>query len=449
MKNPALGLALLALLGGELALRSATAQEREGGNWPQWRGPSLNGTSDSTGLPVTWSETENVKWKVKLPSWSGSTPAIWGEKIFVPSPSPAVEGAEAKTVRAMGGQRKREGVDLLLLCLSRKDGSEIWRSTLAGANYQIGKQNMSSPSPITDGTMVWWLTGTGVLTALDMDGKAIWKTDLQEKYGKFGLGWGYGASPLLFEGKLIVPVLHGMNTDDPSYLVAFEPKTGKVLWKVERPTDSPNEGPDAYTTPVPMKVGDRWQFIVAGGDYVTGHDPETGREIWRCGGFNPRGDKFYRQICTPAVVGDLVFSCIKQGPTVACRAGGEGLVTRTHTAWTSSEILFDVPSPVSDGKHLYILNDRGLMSCVDPKTGEARYKKERLPQGTYSASPLLADGKIYVTSERGRTAVLAAGPEFKILSENQLDDDYTLASIAVSGSQLFIRTSAHLYCIGK
>lgn len=418
-------------------------------NWPQWRGPSLDGTSASAGLPLRWSETENVKWKVRLPSWSGSTPVIWGDRIFVPSPSSLADGSEARVVREMGGKRKKEGADLLLLCLSKKDGSELWRATLPGANYQIGKQNMSSPSPVTDGKMVWWLTGAGILTALTVEGQQVWQTDLQKAYGKFGLGWGYGSSPLLLDGKVIVPVLHGFTTDEPSYLVAFDGRTGKVVWKVERPTDSPNEGPDAYTTPIPIQVGGKTQILVAGGDYVTGHDPASGQEIWRSGGFNPDNDKFYRQICTPGVVGEIVVGCIKKGPTVACRAGGQGLVTKSNALWSTREILFDVPSPVSDGTYLYILSDPGLMSCVDPRTGEARYKKERLPRATYSASPLLADGKIYVTSEKGRTTVLAAGPEFKVLSENPLDDDYTLSSIAVSGGNLFIRTSSSLYRIGK
>lgn len=418
-------------------------------NWPQWRGPALNGTSASRGLPVSWSETENVKWKVKLPSWSGSTPVIWGDRIFVPSPSAAGSGPEAKSVRAMGGTRKKEGVDLHLLCLSKKDGSELWRSTLAGANHHIGYQNMSSPSPVTDGAMVWWLTGTGVLTALDFSGKVAWRHDLQEKYGKFGLGWGYGSSPLLYEGKVIVQVLHGMNTDDPSYLVAFDGKTGSIAWRVERPTDSPNEGPDSYTTPFPLKVGGKTHVVVSGGDYVTGHDPATGREIWRLGGFNPANDQFYRQICTPGQAGDILIGCIKKGPTIAFRAGGEGLVTRSNTLWSSSDLVFDVPSPVSDGTHFYLLNDQGLVSCVEAKTGKALYQKERIPRGTYRASPLLADGRIYCINQGARTTVLAAGPEFKILAENPLDDDYTLSSIAVSGPNLFIRTSSHLYCIGK
>jgi outer membrane protein assembly factor BamB len=442
MKKTTLGLAFLALLGG-------LAQGGE--NWPQWRGPALNGTSDSTDLPIKWSETEGVRWKVKLPSWSGSTPAIWGDRIFVASASEAGAGAEAKVAKKMGGDRKKEGVDLLLECRSKKDGSLHWEYKLPGLNYQIGKQNMSSPSPITDGKMVFWSTGVGVVTGLTVEGKQVWQVDLQKTYGKFGLNWGYGASPLLFEDKLIVPVLHGMTTKDPSYLVAFEPGTGKVLWRVERPTDAQNEGPDAYTTPMVMKYPDRTEIIVEGGDYFTGHDPRTGQEIWRCGGLNPHQDKFYRAVCSPAVVGDMVFACIKNGPFVACRGGGKGLVTSTHVAWTvgTAGLICDVPTPVSDGDRLYVLNDKGFMNCYEPKSGKVIYEKQRLPGGTYDASPLLADGKIYVTNEKARTTVLAAGPEFKILSENMLDDDYTLSSIAVSGKELFIRTSSHLYCIGK
>jgi outer membrane protein assembly factor BamB len=419
-----------------------------GENWPQWRGPSLNGTSDSTGLPEKWSETENVNWKVKLPSWSGSTPAIWGDRIFVASPNEAGSGADAQTVRKMGGDRKPAGQELLLLCLSKKDGSQLWRHTLASGNYIIGKQNMSSPSPITDGEMVWALTGVGVLTALTVEGKEIWKFDLQKTYGKFGLNWGYGASPLLYENMLIVPVLHGMTTKDPSYLVAFEARTGKILWRVERPTDAKNEGPDAYTTPMIMKYADHTEIIIVGGDYFTGHNPKTGEEIWRCGGLNPTKDTFYRAVCSPAVVGDMVFACIKKGPFVGCKGGGKGLVTATHTLWTNVHGC-DVPTPVSDGKYLYVLNDGGLMSCYEPATGKALYERQALPRGTYDASPLLADGKIYATNEKGRTTVIAVGPEFKILSENPLDDDYTLSSIAVSGKELFLRTSSHLYCIGK
>ena len=430
-----------------LLAAGAAAPARGNDNWPQWRGPSLNGTSDSVGVPEKWSETENVKWKVKLPSWSGATPAVWGDRIFVTSPSDPSGGTEARVERK-GGANKKMGSDLLLLCLSRKDGAVLWQHQVTGVNYQIGKQNMSSPSPITDGKMVWWLTGTGILTGLTVEGKVVWTIDLQQAYVKFGLNWGYGSSPLLYEGLLIVPVLHGWHNTGPSYLIAFDAPSGKEVWKIERKTDAKKEGPDAYTTPIPMKYPDHTEIIVVGGDYFTAHDPKTGEELWRCGGLNPRQDQFYRAVCSPAVVGQMVFACIKQGPFVACKGGGKGLVTDTHVAWTTKSGC-DVPTPVSDGTYLYVLNDGGLLSCYDPATGKAFYEKQRLPGGPYDASPLLVEGRIYCTSEKARTTVVAAGPEFKILGENPLDDDYTLSSIAVSGKEFFIRTSSHLYCIGK
>ncbi len=440
MKNFWLGPALAILLGGTAA---------GGDNWPQWRGPSLNGTSDSTDLPTTWSETENVKWKVKLPSWSGSTPVIWGDKIIVASGSELKEGAEAPLTKRGPGKPGPEGREVLVLCFSKKDGSQLWRTKVADNNQHYAKQNMSSPSPITDGSMIWSLTGTGMLSGLDMDGKIVWQVNLQEKYVKFGLNWGFASSPLLFEDKLIVPILHGWDNTGPSYVVAFEPKTGKEIWKVERPTDAKKEGPDAYTTPIPMKYADRTEIIIVGGDYFTGHDPKTGQEIWRCGGLNLKHDQFYRAVCSPAVVGDMVFACIKQGPFVACKGGGKGLVTDTNVAWTSA-FPCDVPTPVSDGTYLYVLGDGGAMSCYDPKTGKAFYERQKLPGGPYDSSPLLADGKIYVTNEKARTTVIAAGPEFKILSENPLDEKgTTMSSIAVSGKELFLRTSTTLYCIAK
>jgi outer membrane protein assembly factor BamB len=416
-------------------------------HWPQWRGPNLDGRSSSTGLPTEWSESKNVKWKVKLPSWSGSTPVIWGDRILVPSPGEAGQGGDAEVVRKMGKERRKEGKDLYLLCLSKKDGKELWRHKAPTANFHMGKQNMSSPSPVTDGKLAWWLTGTGVLTALDLDGKVVWTTDLQKTWGKFGLGWGYGSSPLLFEGKVIVPVLHGQETDEPSYLVAFDGATGKVAWRVERPTDAKVESPDAFTTPMPMKVGGAMQLIIAGGDYFTGHDPATGKELWRIGGLNPTKNQFYRMVCSPAIVEDMIFACVKAGPFVAAKAGGEPNAVGTP-AWTSP-ITCDVPTPVSDGKLLYVLNDGGTLTAFEPKTGKAVYEKQRVARGTYSASPLLADGKLYLLNESGRTTVVAAGPEFKVLAENALDDDYTLSSIAVSGKELFIRTSTSLYCISE
>jgi outer membrane protein assembly factor BamB len=418
-----------------------------GDNWPQWRGPALDGSSDSRGLPLSWSETKNVRWKAPLPSWSAATPAIWGERVFVMSGSPSGEGGDAPAKKG-GSRAGREGRDLLLLCLSRKDGSEIWRRKLDSDNAHYQKQNMASPSPVTDGKMVWAMTGSGVLTALDVGGKVIWRREIQKDYGPFGLDYGYASSPLLFGREVIVQVLQSRDDKNQSYLVAFDAETGKPAWKVDRPTDALDESPDAYSSPTLMRYPDRTELIIGGGDYVTGHDPETGKEIWRCGGSNPDRNPRYRQVCSPVAVAGMVFMSARQGPLVACKGGGKGNVTATHLAWTS-EAAPDVPTPVCDGKYVYVLHDSGRLTCLDVGTGKAQYLKQRLPGGAYSASPLLGDGRVYVISEDARTTVLAAGPEFKILAENQLDDGHVLSSIAVAGRELFIRTAKYLYCISE
>jgi outer membrane protein assembly factor BamB len=231
-------------------------------------------------------------------------------------------------------------------------------------------------------------------------------------------------------------------------LLAFDPPTGKLLWKADRPTDQPKETPDAYTTPVPMCVGNRTDLIVSGSGYVTAHHLVDGKEIWRSAGLNPTGDGHWRTVSSPLVVGDMVIASTRNNPIIGIRGGGEGTVTGTHLAW-SNDIAPDVPTPVSDGKYLYVLHDNGSLSCLNPETGKPYYRKERLPRGTYDASPLLAEGRLYLTSEEAKTTVVATGPTFRIIITNDLEDSYTLSSIAVAGSEFFIRTSSRLYCIHK
>ncbi|MFQ5627760.1 MAG: PQQ-binding-like beta-propeller repeat protein [bacterium] len=211
-------------------------------NWPQWRGPDQNGVSTGKNLPTNWNETENIVWKTKMPAWSGSTPIIWGDRIFVTSPSKAdpnwqppapPQGRRGRRSR-FGQARNPGGQKLFVICLSKKDGKMLWQHELDEGNRLHRKQNNSSPSPVTDGNTIWVVTGTGQVTALDMDGKQVWQRNLQKDYGDFGLNWGYASSPLLYNGLLIIEVLHGMKTDDPSYVVAFDAKSGKVIWGPER-----------------------------------------------------------------------------------------------------------------------------------------------------------------------------------------------------------------------
>jgi outer membrane protein assembly factor BamB len=465
---------LLSISGGTMALAQ---------HWPHWRGPSRDGVSTETGLPVSWGaectatgsgpgdgsrgpavpepatpaapqgrggrggregrplvsnackdfQTKNVAWKLAMPAYSGSTPIIWGNTIFLNVATESNSGV------------------LEFWAVDKLKGAVLWKRPLVSSNHMERKQNMSSPSPVTDGKHVWVMTGFGVFKAFDFSGKEIWTRDLQADYGKFGLNWGYASSPLLRDDGLYVQVLHGMKTDDPSYVLKIDRMTGKTIWRVERPTPAVNESPDSYTTPAWIEANGRAELIITGGDVVSGHDPATGKEYWRADVLNPQRGGAFRIIASPTIVGDLIIAPTRNNPLVAIRPGGNGDVAATHVAWTFAQGP-DVPTPVSDGKLLYIVRDNGVVFALDAKTGAPVYGPERLPNGTYSASPILADGKIYVTTEEeGLTTVFRAGPKFEVLSSNRLLDDcapYCLSTIAISDGQLFIRTSSYLWAIG-
>jgi outer membrane protein assembly factor BamB len=375
-----------------------------------------------------------VAWKLPLPAYSGSTPIVWGDRIFLNVATAANRG------------------ELELWVVDRRSASVAWKRQLATTNHMERKQNMSSPSPVTDGRYVFVMTGVGILKAFDFNGTEIWSRDIQKDYGQFGLNWGYASSPLLRGPALYVQVLHGMKTDDPSYVLKIDTMTGKTLWRVERPTRAMFESPDAYTTPTWIEANGRAELIVTGGDVVSGHDPATGREYWRANVLNPDNNGSYRIVASPTIVGDLIIAPTRNNPMVAMRPGGTGDVAGSHVVWTFAQGP-DVPTPVSDGRLLYVVRDNGVVHALDVKTGATVYGPERLPSGTYSASPVLADGKIYVTTEEeGLTTVFRAGPKFEILATNSLLGDcspYCLSTVAISQGQIFMRTSSFLWAIGE
>ncbi len=411
-------------------------------NWPQWRGPESNGTAPKArNLPVTWTDSQNILWRTKLPSWSAATPAVWQDRIFVTS-------AEEGFARLRGGSRPGDRTldKIFLLAINRNDGSIRWQRQIDDGNQLFRKQNSASPSPITDGRNVWIMTGNGKLACFTMDGKEVWKRDIQAEYGKFGLNHGYASTPLLSSERLYVQVLHGMRTDDPSYVLAINKDNGKTFWKVNRPTDAQGESPDNYATPQMAIIEGKPQLVISGGDYVTGHDISTGTELWRIGGFNPTKGRGNRTIASSLVIGENVFTSSTRGhPFIAFRARGSGDITGKSELWTNS-LGADVPTPTTDGKYIYVLGDIGIMNCIDAETGIVVYQGKRIENGTYSASPLLADGKIYCISEDGTTTVVRAGQAFEILGVSRLDS-LTLASPVAVDNQIFIRTADHLYCI--
>lgn len=416
-RSRALPLVVFGLLG-------ATAVS--GADWPQWRGPTLDGSSLEAGLPTTWSPTTGVAWRLPLPGLAASSPIVSGDLVFLTgSQDPERDGA------------------LWLGAVDRTSGQFVWRQELGQGDTYKRKHTMASPSPVTDGQTVWALTGTGVLAAFSTDGRPGWRRNLQEDYGRFGILWGYAASPLLHDGDLFVPVLHGFETDEPSYVLRIDGASGKTLWRVERPTAAQRESPDAYTTPTLWRRdGARPELVVVGGDVVTGHDLATGEELWRVGGLNPEQSGAQRLVASPLVHGETLFAFGKRGPALALRAAAEG---PPQVAWSVRDST-DVPTPVASEGRLYTVTDRGVVWCHDVTTGDVVWGPERLPDAPYSASPIVADGLIYATSEGGVTTVFRAGDRFEVLARNDLEE-YTLASPAVSDGQIFLRTREALWAL--
>jgi outer membrane protein assembly factor BamB len=417
-----------------LALLASTVVSLAAETWPHWRGPSRDGISTETNLPTTWSPTQNVAWKLPLPAFSGSTPIIWNDTIFL----------NVATERATG--------HIELWAVDRNTQAVAWKRPLSGENRIGNKQNMSSPSPVTDGKHVWVMTGTGVLKGFDFAGNELWTREIQKDYGRFGIQFGYASSPLLHGDGVYLQVLHGMLTDDPSYVLKIDKMTGKTVWRTERPTNAQLESPDSYTTPALLQYNGKTEIVITGGDLVTGHDPQTGKELWRADVLNPNKSSNYRIISSPIIAGGLIIAPTRVNPLVALKPGGAGDISRTHVAWTFHRGP-DVPSPVSDGKYLYLVSEQGVVYCLELATGTLVYGPSRLPNDFYSSSPVLADGKIYVTGEStGVTTVFRAGPKFEILAANTFNDPcspYCLASVAVSEGQLFVKTDAHLWVVGQ
>lgn len=422
-----------------------------GDDWPQWRGPGLNGASPTAKPPLDWSKDKNIRWQAPLPGWAGSTPIVAGGRVFVMSPSEQKPGLAGVIGKTMGPQGRREpgGEEVLLFAFDAASGKPLWQKKVSDGNKLFGKQNMCSPSPVSDGAWVWALSGTGVLAAFTAEGAEQWRVDLQKEYGPIDLYWGYASSPLLHEERIYVQVLH-QGKGQPSYVCAFDAKTGKEAWKVERKTDAKYECPDAYTTPVIFNHAGEDHLIVVGANYITAHHMGSGRELWRCGGLNPQEARNYRIVPTPIALDDRIIAFSRKTPILAVRGGGGGDVSATHVLWKyEGQGAPDVPTPACDGKLLFMVDDKGLATCLSVKDGSVVWGPERTAPGTLSASPVLADGRLYLTNENAVTTVLTAGPSFEVLATNSLEDAYTIASLALAGDAIYLRTSNQLYCIAE
>ena len=422
--------------------------------WAQWRGPHFNGSSGAKNLPAEFGKDKNVLWTAKLPGPSNNTPIILGDRVFT---------------TAIDGSRK-----MICLCLDRKTGNVVWQKEAGIAQLRPkGENDVAAPSPATDGKLVVFLFGTGDLLAFDLDGKPMWARNLQREVGEWNVNWIYGSSPLLHKGKLYVQVLHTDtpygNTqlpeakkyegEVPSYLLALDPATGKQLWRHDRPTDAAKETKESYATPIPHKTAaGREEILIVGGSAVTGHDPQTGKEIWRFSGWDPNHEPYWRLI--PSVVtgaGHIIACAPKNGPVMAIREGGTGDVSQSHKAWWSNpkELTSDVPVPLFYKDHFFVLDQAGTkLSKVEPKTGAVVWAT-RLEGGNRAvarASPTGADDKIYCMNVAGDVWVVSP-TDGKVMARTALEGNAKTSasrgSVAVTDGMLLIRVGDTMYAFGE
>lgn len=398
-------------------------------HWPQWRGPDFNGAADAKNLPHTWSQTENMRWIANLPGESAATPIIWGDKIFVAS-------------------RDERSGDLLGLCLNAKTGTEIWRKTLGVDPGGNRRQNMASPSPVTDGEHVFFLFGSGDFAGLTLDGEILWQRNLTKEMGRLSVQFGYASSPLLYKNKLYLVVLQ---RNPASYLIAMDPKTGENIFKHERASDAKAESLEAYTTPIPLNVDGREEIIIFGADYATGHHPDAGEEIWRWGGYNPLKVGHWRIVPSPVAGGGHIYvAAPKREPLFAIKAGATGTVGDDHIAWSFKQSPPDVCTSAYHDGHLYVLDgDRHVMTKLNAKSGEVVWQGNLDSNVVMRASPTIADGKIYAHNENGMFYVMQDGDEFKLLSQIDMGEAPVRSSFAFGDDYFLIRTGQRLYCVAK
>ncbi len=404
-----------------LAINVASA-----GNWPTWRGPQGNNVVRGTDFPTSWGETENIAWKVKLPGWGTSTPAIWGDRVFVTCAD------EDNNKNA-------------LLCLDRK-GNQLWRADFGDmVQSRNRKAGGANPSPVTDGAHVFAYYKSGDLACVDFEGKTIWKKNLQDEYGRDRLNWDLGTSPILTKDFVIVAVMHA----GPSYVVALEKQSGDVAWKQDRDLGAPGEARDSYSTPILITKDEQECVTVLGADHVTTYSAADGNELWRVSGLNPDQRFNFRSIASPVASDEIVFAPYARGATLTAIRWPEARDTKAEVIWAIRGTSADVPCPIAyDGK-VYVCGDRGDVSCIDAESGDVIWE-ERLPRNRYpySASPVIAGGKLYATREDGTTFVLELGDPPKLAATNVLREN-TYATPAFVDGQIFLRTSDYLFCISE
>lgn len=394
-----------------------------GENWPQFRGPGGDGQSDATGLPVTWSETENVKWKTPIHDRGWSSPVVFGDRIWMTTAT-------------------KEGQEMFVVCVDLETG-KILHDVLLFDDHEPEPINAlnsyASPTPAVEAGRVYVHFGTYGTACLDtVTGKTLWtRRDLRCNHFR-----GPGSSPLLF-GDLLYLHYDGF---DVQYVVALDKRTGKTVWRTDRSTDFGRTGGDfrkAFCTPIVVEIGGRLQLISPGSKAAMAYDPRTGRELWKVRygiGFSTTS----RPLFTHGLV--LINTGFGRPELWAVRSDGHGDVTDSHVEWKVTKGVPFKSSPVIVRDLIYMVNDSGIVSCVESTTGQLVWQKRI--GGEYSASPIYADGRVYFFSHEDKATVIGPGRRFKLLAANKLDEGF-MASPAVVGKALILRTKTHLYRIEK
>jgi outer membrane protein assembly factor BamB len=417
----------------------------QAGDWPQWRGPFLNGSAAPGTLPDTWTLSETPRWSTPLPGPGSSTPIVCGQRLLVS----AVRTADSK---------------LLALCLDTRHGSVLW-SYEAGDNRNVPNNTMATPSAVSDGQRVCFTFGMTRMLCFDLEGKLLWQRDLEKEFGYSALQFGYSSSPLLHEGTLYLPVIRNaqpgsygksvpagldVSQPTPSYLIALDLATGATRWRVERPSSAVGEAQEAYSTPVPLQRQGRTEILVYGGDRLSACAASDGHETWSWAGYNPRRVNNWRVVTSPVVGPDLVYvAAPKYGPLYALRPPAEDGQAPT-LVWQHDTLTPDASTPLLYDGRLYVLHDnRRLLLCLDPATGAVRWQGDLGGSGVIRASISGAAGRLFILLESGEVVVAKAGDEFALLQRLPLGGQPARATISVADGALFVRTAERVVCLGQ
>lgn len=423
----------IAFLLGFAFLSSSQAAEE----WPQFRGPTGDGHANATSLPTTWSEKENVRWKVAIHDKGWSSPVIWGDQIWLTT-SKANYAADAPSENAQKKIPKPESLELYAVCVSRSSGKvihDILLRTQEKPDYCHSFNSYATPTPVVEAGRVYVHFGSHGTFCIDSQtGKPIWeRLDFPCDHWR-----GPGSSPIVYGDHLFLT----FDGHDQQYVAALNKSDGKTAWKKDRKIKySSNDGDikKAYSTPSILEVNGKPQLISPAAEATIAYDPKSGDELWRVihGGMN--------EACKPVFSDKLIFLTSGHSASVlAINKGAGGVISKKEFVWRTIKGAPSRPSLVLDGGNLYMVSDNGVVSCLDASTGTQKWQEQL--SSAFSASPILAGGNLYFCDQDGKTHVLAAGDEFKPVKANKLDAGF-MASPAVADNELFLRTKTHLYCI--